>query len=101
VIDVIGGDLQDRSFGIVKPGGTLVSSVKPPSQAQAEQHKIRVAYFIVDVTTEVLDRVAGMFTNGEISARVGLVLPLADARRAHVVMEDRSAHIRGKIVLSV
>jgi NADPH:quinone reductase-like Zn-dependent oxidoreductase len=101
VIDLVGGELQERSFAIVKPGGVLVSSVKPPSQTQAEQHQIRVAYFIVDVTTEALDRVAGMFSSGEISARVGLVLPLAEARRAHVVMEDRSAHVRGKIVLSV
>jgi NADPH:quinone reductase-like Zn-dependent oxidoreductase len=101
VIDVIGGELQDRSFGIVKPGGALISSVNPPSKEKAEQHKIRVAFFIVDVTTDALDRVAGMLTSGEISARVGLVLPLAEARRAHVVMEDRSAHVRGKIVLSV
>jgi NADPH:quinone reductase-like Zn-dependent oxidoreductase len=101
VIDSVGGELLDRSFAVVKPGGALISSVQPPSPAQAEQHDIRVAFFIVDVTTEALDRVAGMFANGEISARVGLVLPLADARRAHAVMEDRSAHVRGKIVLSV
>lgn len=100
VIDTVGGDTQVRSFAIIKRGGVLVSSVGVPDQEVAARHGVRGVFFLVNVTTEGLVRIADMIDGGQLATCIGEVLPLSDARIAHEMLADR-AHKRGKIVLTV
>jgi NADPH:quinone reductase-like Zn-dependent oxidoreductase len=101
VLDTVAGDLQARSFGIVKPGGILISIVEPPDQKKAAEHHIRAVFFIADVTSNDMVRIAEMLTTGEIVPCVGIVIPLGDAKRAYRLLEERQPGLHGKIVLSV
>lgn len=101
VIDLVGGETQARSFGVLKPGGSLISAVSPPDQDVARRHGIAARFFLVGVTTERLTRIAGMIDAGQLTINVGTVLPLADARIAHEMLEGTRAKPRGKIVLAV
>ncbi|HEY1867721.1 MAG TPA: NADP-dependent oxidoreductase [Candidatus Cybelea sp.] len=101
VIDTVGGDTQTRSFGAVKPGGMLVSSVSQPSEALAAQHGVRTAFFIVAVTAPQLERIAQLIDDGVLKTDVGVVLGLADARKAHEMLAGTVPHPRGKIVLDL
>jgi NADPH:quinone reductase-like Zn-dependent oxidoreductase len=100
VIDLVGGETQVRSFDVLRPGGRLVSTVSPPDPALAEQRGIDARFFLVDVTTARLERIAVMLASGELSADVGTVLPLAEARTAHEMLEGSRPKPRGKIVLA-
>ena len=42
-----------------------------------------------------------MIDRGDLRTRVGLVLPLAEAREAHFVLEGQRPAPKGKIVLAV
>jgi NADPH:quinone reductase-like Zn-dependent oxidoreductase len=53
------------------------------------------------VTTERLRAIAELIDSGELKTCVGAVLPLADARDAHMMLERQLASPRGKIVLDV
>jgi NADPH:quinone reductase-like Zn-dependent oxidoreductase len=99
VIDLVGGETQARSFGVLRRGGRLISVVSPPDPAVAEQRGIETRFFLVDVTTARLERIAVMLASGELSADVGAVLPLADARTAHEMLDGSRPKPRGKIVL--
>jgi NADPH:quinone reductase-like Zn-dependent oxidoreductase len=101
VIDTVGGDMQARSFSVIKPGGTLVSSVSPPSEALATQSGVRTAYFIVDVPTAQLERIAQLIDDGTLKVDLAVVLSLADARKAHEMLAGTLPHPHGKIVLDV
>jgi NADPH:quinone reductase-like Zn-dependent oxidoreductase len=101
VIDLVGGETQERSFAVLKPGGLLVSAVSKPDQALAELHGVRALFFLVEVTTMHLTRIAEMIDAGELSVNVGTVLPFADARIAHEILEGLRPHPRGKIILNV
>ena len=100
VLDTIGGDTQDRSFAVLKPGGVLVSAVAPPDQQKAAHHRVRALFFLVDVSSTALDRIAALLEAGELTTNVGDVLPLADARIAHEMLAGKP-HKRGKIVLEI
>ena len=100
VIDTVGGAVQDRSFGVLKRGGMLVSSVAAPDAVKAAHHGICGVFFLVDVTSTGLARIAELLDAGHLSATVGELLPLADARRAHEMLAGYP-HKRGKIVLDV
>ena len=101
VIDLVGGEVQTRSFAVLNKGGALISAVSAPDQAAAAAHDARAAFFMVDVTTERLTRIAAMIEEAALTTAVGTVLPLAAARLAHEMLEGTRQRPRGKIVLRV
>ena len=100
VLDTIGGDTQDRSFAVLKPGGVLVSAVAAPDQQKAARHGVRALFFLVEVSSRRLEQIAALIEAGELTTSVGDVLPLAEARIAHEMLAGKP-HKRGKIVLTV
>jgi NADPH:quinone reductase-like Zn-dependent oxidoreductase len=101
VIDLVGGATQSRSFAVLRPGGSLVSAVSPPDQAEAARHAVQAGFFLVDVTTDRLTEIAASIDSGRLVTRIGEVLPLAAARVAHEMLEGMRPQPRGKIVLRV
>jgi NADPH:quinone reductase-like Zn-dependent oxidoreductase len=101
VIDLVGGETQKRSFQVLRRGGKLVSAVSPPDQHLAQSHGVEAAFFLVNVTSQHLREIAGLIDSGTLRTRVGAVLPLADAREAHLMLERLRPQPKGKIVLTV
>jgi NADPH:quinone reductase-like Zn-dependent oxidoreductase len=101
VIDLVGGETQERSFHVLRRGGKLISTVSPPDQHLAQSHGVEAAFFLVNVTTHYLAQIAGLVDGGQLRTRVGAVLPLADAREAHFMLERVRPQPKGKIVLTV
>src|SRR5215470_14416336 len=100
VLDTVGGDTQQRSLRVLKPGGILVSVVSAVPEQAIQRYGIRAAYFFVSVTTARLTRITELFDTGKLVTDVGTVLSLEDARIAHEML-DGAPHKRGKIVLSI
>jgi NADPH:quinone reductase-like Zn-dependent oxidoreductase len=100
VIDTVGGDTLDRSFQVLKRGGILVSSVAKSDETKAAYYGVRTAFFLVNVTSAVLKKLAELFDTGKLKTNVGEVLPLAGARIAHEMLAGRP-HKHGKIVLQI
>jgi NADPH:quinone reductase-like Zn-dependent oxidoreductase len=101
VLDLVGGETQTRSFRVLRPGGKLISAVSEPDQDRAKHHGVTATFFLVEVTTERLRQIAGLIDRGELKTRVGAVLPLANARDAHMMLEGRPRPPQGKIILNV
>jgi NADPH:quinone reductase-like Zn-dependent oxidoreductase len=100
VLDTVGGDTQQRSLRVLKPGGILVSVVSSVPEPTQKRYGIRAAYFYVDVTTARLNKITELFDSGKLHTDVGTVLPLEQARTAHEMLGG-AQHKRGKIVLRV
>jgi NADPH:quinone reductase-like Zn-dependent oxidoreductase len=100
VIDTVGGDIQAKSISLLKRGGTLVSAVSQPDEKLLAKQGARGVFFIVDVSSENLQMIAGLFGAGSLRAHVGTVLPLADARKAHEMLGGIRVRAPGKIVLT-
>jgi NADPH:quinone reductase-like Zn-dependent oxidoreductase len=96
VLDTIGGDTQERSWGVLKKGGILVSLVGPVSQERAAAHGVRAVFFIVRPNRSQLTRIGELIDAGQLRPVVETVLPLAQARQAY-----QGQHRSGKIVLQV
>jgi NADPH:quinone reductase-like Zn-dependent oxidoreductase len=100
VLDTVGGETLDRSYGVLKRGGILVSSAAQPSQEKAQQYGVRALFFLVEVTTQQLKKIAELIDTGELKTEVGEVLWLDEARQGHRMLEG-APHRRGKIVIKV
>jgi NADPH:quinone reductase-like Zn-dependent oxidoreductase len=99
VFDTIGGDTQERSWRVLKPGGILVSIVSPPPEETAKAHGVRSGYVFGSPDGAILVKLAELVASGALKPVIAATLPLADARRAHELSEG--GHTRGRIVLQV
>jgi NADPH:quinone reductase-like Zn-dependent oxidoreductase len=101
VLDLVGGETQRRSFQVLRRSGKLISAVSHPDQDVAKSHGVDATFFLVKVTRQYLTAIADLIDSGKLRTRVGTVLPLADAREAHFMLEGRRPPPKGKIVLTV
>ncbi len=94
VFDTVGGETLTRSWGVLKPGGRLVTVAA--SGERTTDERIRAAYFIVEPSRAQLAEVARLIDGGALRPVVAAVFPLAEARQAY-----QHKPSRGKVVLSV
>src|SRR5579871_4428831 len=94
VFDVIGGDIQRRSAGLVRAGGTLVSVVGPAVERPADGMAVD---FVVESDRAQLGEVVRRVRDGRLQANIGDVATLDDAVAAFNPAERRT----GKTVISV
>lgn len=99
VLDTVGGDTQARSYTVIRPGGVLVSSAARPDPRLASRHGVEATFFLVDVTSHTLTTIGALMTTGALQVRVGEVIGLTEARRAHEMLAG-APHGAGKIVLT-
>ena len=99
VFDTLGGDTQERSWQVLKPGGILVSVVSPPPEATAAAHGARGAFVFIHTSGAQLAAIAQLIDEGRMKPVIHTVLPLSEARQAQVI--SQGGHARGKIVLHV
>jgi NADPH:quinone reductase-like Zn-dependent oxidoreductase len=100
VLDTIGGETQERSWRVLKPGGVMVSIVQPPSKEAAAAHRSRGVLLRCDVTrSDELAQVGELVASGDIKIHISTELPLEQARQAQEL--SQGGHTQGKIVLKV
>jgi NADPH:quinone reductase-like Zn-dependent oxidoreductase len=101
VLDTIGGATRERSFGLLRRGGVLVTLVPPPPDQQlAAKHGIRALFNRGQPSPERSMGTLALFDSGGLKApAIGAVLPLAQAAQAHAMIE--SGHTDGRVVLEV
>jgi NADPH:quinone reductase-like Zn-dependent oxidoreductase len=94
VLDLIGGEILDRSAAVVGPGGTLVGVAAPPKIRPADG---RAIYFIVEPNRGQLTELARMVQCGRLTPPVGAVCPLAETPSAFL----NHQRIPGKTIIQV
>lgn len=99
VLDSIGGDTQERSWGVLRRAGILINIVAPIAPDKPASLGLRAAFFIVEPNRAQLIQLGQLIDNGTLRVVVGAVLPLARAREAFE--QGAAGHQPGKIVLQV
>lgn len=99
VLDTIGGDTLEKSWGVLKPGGFLITTVASIPEEKTQKYGVRAERLMTQANGKELAQIAAIIDEHKIKPIVTTVLPLADAQKAHEMSE--SGHTRGKIVLRV
>ncbi|MDX2114272.1 MAG: NADP-dependent oxidoreductase [Planctomycetota bacterium] len=100
VLDTVGGETGERSIGVLKPGGIIVSIVGMPDQARCKERGVRGTAILVRPDGRQLAALGALADEGALRCEVGATMPLAEAARAHELSEGGKTP-RGKIVLTV
>lgn len=99
VFDTVGGDVQARSYSVLKPGGRLVWVAPAPVGFQPPRPDVKLLRPAVSRDRAHLERIVALLDAGAVSPPPIVRYALADAADAHRVSEAR--HLRGKLVLVV
>jgi NADPH:quinone reductase len=111
VLDSVGGDVFARSFGVLKPLGTVIAIGfaggwwEPLDPGPVVGRNLGLQGFYLgrlmrhrpDVVREAIGEVLALWREGVVKPLVGATFPLADAAEAHRLIEERRSV--GKVVL--
>jgi NADPH:quinone reductase-like Zn-dependent oxidoreductase len=94
VFDVIGGDIQQRSAALIRPGGTLVSVVGPVEARPADGLAVD---FVVEADRGQLGEIVQRVRDGRLRTNIGTIATLDDAVAALNPTERRT----GKTIINL
>jgi NADPH:quinone reductase-like Zn-dependent oxidoreductase len=99
VFDTVGGDVQVRSYAILKPGGRLVWVAPAPEGFQPTRRDVQTLRPGVARDRKHLERILELLDASAVWPPEIVRYKLTDAAEAHRVSESR--HLRGKLVFEV
>jgi NADPH:quinone reductase-like Zn-dependent oxidoreductase len=98
VFDTIGGDAQDRSWQVLRKGGTLVSTVGA-NKDMAKKYGMNGKSFMVESSGARLQDIADLVDKKLLKVVLDQAFPLEKAREAQELSQSGKA--KGKIILKV
>ena len=99
VLDTVRDDTQQRSFGVLRSGGTLVSTTAPPDEALAKAHNVAATFVFHQSDASRLEKIVEKLDAGTLQVLVDRTVPLQNFGQAFEY--QGSGRARGKIILSV
>jgi NADPH:quinone reductase-like Zn-dependent oxidoreductase len=82
VIDTVGGQTLDRSFGVLRRGGRLVTLSAPPPAKKADEYGVTATFFIVGPNRDQLTELAALVDGGRLHVQIAQTFPLDLGREA-------------------
>jgi NADPH:quinone reductase-like Zn-dependent oxidoreductase len=99
VFDLVGGEIQERSWQVLKKGGVLVSTLNEPSREKAAARGARGLRYTVAESGVDLAAIGELIDAGKVKPVVTRTYPFKEAAAAEQFLEHE--HPAGKVVLSV
>lgn len=99
VFDMIGGDVLERSYTVVKPGGYIVAITSKIPQEKLDALGIRGSFLATPADGTALAKIADLMASGDVHTHVSATFKLSEAAAAMALNEE--GHTRGKIVIQV
>jgi NADPH:quinone reductase-like Zn-dependent oxidoreductase len=99
VLDLVGGETRDRSWRVLRRGGTLVSTLGQPDQRIAAKHEVQAKGYMTVPKAQQLKEIVELIETRKVRVVLSKAFPLRDAAAAQEYLE--MDHPRGKVVLSV
>jgi NADPH:quinone reductase-like Zn-dependent oxidoreductase len=99
VFDLIDGETRERSWGLLKTGGVLVSTLTAPSEETAKRFGVKAMRYTVEADADELAEIMALIAAGKVQPHVHKEYPLEKAADALAVVEHGKSI--GKVVLTV
>jgi len=99
VLDTVGGATQQLSFGVLRGGGTLVSTASPVDEALARARNVSATRVFHKSDGGRLALILDLANAGALKVLIDQVAQLEDLRDAF--HQQKSGRARGKIIISM
>ncbi len=100
VFDLMGGEVHDKSYKVLKKGGRLAWLVADPIKDRGEEFGVSVTRVMVTDERSALQAMMDLAGSGVVKPQVARTMPLSQAVEAHRLME-KGAISRGRLILTM
>ena len=100
VYDCVGGEVMEKSWQVLKPGGTLVSATGFPSEETASKFGVSAARVLYPRDLQsILLQVTSLMEEGKLKPHIRKIFSMEEAAEAHALCESK--HGRGRIIIHI
>jgi NADPH:quinone reductase-like Zn-dependent oxidoreductase len=99
VFDTMGGEIHDKSYGVLKRGGQIVCLMAEPFKDRGAEFGVTVTQAQVLPRRDILESLLKMLADGSLRVPIEATLPISDFRRAHEL--SQTGRTRGKVILTL
>lgn len=99
VLDTMGGEIQRKSFEILKPGGRLVSLVEKPDDQLLEKYQVTGIQFMMEPVGSQLEQLAELADQGKLRVVIDSTFWLNEEGLQQAHERSETHHAAGKIIL--
>ncbi len=99
VLDMMGGEILNRSFQVLKKGGALISIKGQDTDNLAQEHDVRFEWFFMEPDGAMLADLAKLIEDGIVKPVIDKAYPMEATVDAYAYLKD--GHAIGKIVISI
>ncbi|WP_246943726.1 NADP-dependent oxidoreductase [Bacillus pinisoli] len=101
VLDSMGGDIQSKSYKVLKENGKLVSIVQPPSEEEAASFNVQAGFVWLEPNGKQLQQLAELYVEGKVKPVIDSTFDFTEQslKDAHSLSETH--HARGKIIIRI
>ena len=99
VLDLVGGDVAQRSIQVLRPGGVVASTLGGLTQQQAAESGVRSVSVMTRTSPTELAAIASLIDERVLRVSVSQIFSLEEAAQAQQAVEG--GHTRGKVVLRI
>ncbi|NQT64286.1 MAG: NADP-dependent oxidoreductase [Candidatus Marinimicrobia bacterium] len=99
VLDMMGGEILEKSFKILKKGGCLISIKGEDSKGLAEQYGVRFEAFFMWPSGEMLSQLAQLISEGALKPVIDRTFSIDQVQEAYGYLQTGRA--KGKVVIQV
>jgi NADPH:quinone reductase-like Zn-dependent oxidoreductase len=100
VIDTVGDETLDRSFGVLRRGGRLVTIAGNPSESRADEYGVTATFFVFTPNRDQLAELGALVEGGRLDVAIAETFPLDRGREAFE-SGQRQQRRAGKTVIVV
>jgi len=97
--DTVGGAITNKTFQVLRKGGSLVSMLGQPDEALSQKHEVTAIGQFTQVTTGRLTRLAELIDVGLIKIRIDKVFSLNKGKQAFQLAEE--GRPKGKVIFDI
>lgn len=99
VLDMMGGEILNRSFQVLKKGGALISIKGQDTDNLAQEHDVRFEWFFMEPDGAMLAALGKLIEDGIVKPVIDKTYPMEATVDAYAYLKD--GHAVGKIVISI
>lgn len=99
VFDLLGGDVQKKSWQVLKQGGRMISTLEEPDADAAREKGAKAARYMAEPNGSQLAEIADLIAAGRVHVAVDRSFPFAELDAAHRRLEE--AHVQGKVIVTI
>jgi NADPH:quinone reductase-like Zn-dependent oxidoreductase len=99
VLDTVGGETYQKSFGVLKSGGMIVSMLSRPDEVLMQKHNVRAVLEMTKVDSRKLGKITDLIRTGSLKPKLADVYPLQQTKQALEAKEKEQ--VLGKIAIEI